>query len=185
MAYSPMTPKKAAAYLTVAILLAAWFASAVSVSRQARAPRQPSASASDEARLEALAADVQAQSSRLRERLAAAPRVQTPTRNPFMFRPRETPVPNRMVRAAIMDPQPAAELEFEPREPLLVLVGVAEEKTKEGLVRTAMISDEAEELHMAVQGQHLLGRYVVEAVSPDAVELKDITTGVIRRLALR
>jgi hypothetical protein len=185
MTYSPMTPKRTAAYLTVGILLAAWFASAVSVSRQARAPRQAPASTSDQARLEALAADVQAQSSRLRERLAAAPRVQTPTRNPFAFHRSETPPRNRTIRAATIDLQPAAELVFEPREPLLVLVGVAEENTSEGIVRTAMISDEAEELHMATKGQQVAARYIVEAISPDAVELKDITTGVIRRLALR
>jgi hypothetical protein len=180
-----MTPKKAAAYLTVAILLAAWFASAVGVSRQARAPRRAPPATSDEARLEALAADVQAQSSRLRERLAAAPRVQTPTRNPFTFGRRETPPGNRTVRAATVDLPAAAELEFEPREPLLLLIGVAEEKTAEGIVRTAMISDEAEELHMATKGERVAGRYIVEAVSPDAVDLKDINTGVVRRLALR
>lgn len=183
MTFSPMTPKKTAAYLAVAILLAAWFASAVGVSRQPRVVRAAPPPTSDEARLEALAADVQAQSSRLRQRLAAAPRLQAPTRNPFSFGASGTPVAARTIRAASLAPQ--AELDFAPREPLLVLIGVAEEKTADGLVRTAMLSDETEELHMATEGQQVAGRYVVVLVSPDAVELKDISSGVIRRLVLR
>lgn len=189
MYYKPlaMTPKKTAAYLTLAILSAAWFASAVGVPSQPRqAPTVPPVS-NDEARLETLARDVQAQGSRLRKRLASAPEVQAPVRNPFTFGLRDTPRPapaRGMAEAAsvidfVPEPEPA------PREPMLVLIGVAEDKTPEGLVRTAMISEDGEVLHMATTGDQVIGRYVVVTVSPDAVELKDLSTGLARRLVLR
>lgn len=188
MYYKPlaMTPGKAAAYFTLAILSAAWFASAVGVPSSPRqVPTAPPSS--DDARLDALARDVQAQGARLRKRLASAPEVQAPVRNPFTFglrdSPRSAPARGVATAAAVVDfvpePEPA------PREPLLVLIGVAEEKTPDGLVRTAMISQDGEVLHMATSGDPVIGRYVVVTVSPDAVELKDLSTGLTRRLVLR
>ena len=38
---------------------------------------------------------------------------------------------------------------------------------------------------MAMVGQRLLSRYDVVAIGPDAVELKDLETGLPRRLVLR
>lgn len=182
-----MTPKKAAAYLVGGILSAAWFASAVGVPSQPPPVRQARAASSDEARLDALARDVQAQSSRLRKRLAAAPGVQSPPRNPFSFGAGETP---RQELARGPDATPTAvdpypEPDLVPREPLLALIGVAEQKIPEGLVRTAMISEDGELLHMATAGQTVIGRYVVVTVAADAVELKDVSTGLTRRLVLR
>lgn len=179
-----MTPKKAAAYFVVATLSAAWFASAVGMPPQSRPPRRTAAPVPDEALLDSLARDVQAQSSRLRQRLATAPSVQFPARNPFSFG-RRAAVPREAapVRPAYVPPEAIAEPA--PREPLLALIGVAEENKADGVVRTAMISEEGEDLHMATAGQTIGGRYLVVAISADAVELKDVASGAIRRLALR
>jgi hypothetical protein len=65
------------------------------------------------------------------------------------------------------------------------LIGIAEDQGPSGLVRTAIIADEAENLLMATVGNTLLGRYRVEAIGADAVELKDVNTSAVRRLGLR
>lgn len=175
-----MTPTRAAAYTIVGTLLVAWFASAVGVTRQPRNVRRPPVP-TDAARLDALATDVQSQASRLRQRLASAPAPQTPIRNPFVFASREMPRARVIERPApvVMEPEPA------PVEPSLVLIGVAESASAAGSERTAMIADEAEQLHMVKVGQQLIGRYDVVAVGADAVELKDTVTGTTRRLLLK
>jgi hypothetical protein len=42
-----------------------------------------------------------------------------------------------------------------------------------------------DDLVMATEGQTIVGRYRVEKVGPDAVELVDLTTGATRRLFLK
>jgi hypothetical protein len=59
-------------------------------------------------------------------------------------------------------------------------MGMAED----GTTRTAIIGS-GEELLMATEGQTVAGRYRVAKVTPDAVELLDLTTGATRRLFLR
>jgi hypothetical protein len=177
-----MTPKKAAAYFVVALLGVGWVASAISVSRQSR-PSRRAQPPSEAVRLDSLATDVQAQASRLRQRLASAPSPQTPTRNPFVFASR-APAPERRplrVEAPLaVEPLP----EPEPPEPPLVLIGVAERRTDKGIIRTAMIAGEGDALHMVTEGEEAAG-YLVVAVSPDAVELKHPITGATRRLGLK
>jgi hypothetical protein len=68
---------------------------------------------------------------------------------------------------------------------VLELIGIAETKKENGLVRTAMITGGYGELMMVTAGQRILGRYDIEAVGPDAVELKDVETGARRRLIFR
>jgi hypothetical protein len=70
-------------------------------------------------------------------------------------------------------------------EPELTLIGVAEQPTAAGLVRTAMIAGPGDELLMVVEGQQIGGRYRVSAVGADAVELQDLATGATRRLVLK
>jgi hypothetical protein len=171
-----MSGRRAAAYLVGGILLAAWLASAAGVTMRPRAiplPRQ-----SPEAiELDSVAADVQSQASRLRQRLSSAPTVRASVRNPFAF------VEIAPVRPKA-DPKPAAPLPaFLPQmidEPNLVLLGVAQD----GSVRTAMIGL-GEELLMATEGQTVAGRYRVAKVGSDSVELTDLGTGATRRLSLR
>jgi hypothetical protein len=170
-----MSRTRAAAYLVSGILLAAWFASAAGVTMRPHAVPAPRRSA-DAIQLDTVASEVQSQASHLRERLAAAPTLQPPTRNPFAFA--EAPAPPEP------KPQPVATTpSFVQRliaEPDLVLLGVAEDAN----VRTAMIGS-GDELLMAAEGETVASRYRVGKVGPDAVELIDLVTGATRRLYLR
>ena len=172
-----MSGRRAAAYLVGGILLAAWLASAAGVTMRPRAvplPRQsPEAIA-----LDTVAADVQSQASRLRERLSSAPGVRAAVRNPFAFVERESARPR-----VVPKPEPAPVPAFIQQliaEPNLVLLGVAEQ----GSVRTAMIGL-GDELLMATEGQTVASRYRVAKVASDSVELTDLGTGATRRLFLK
>jgi hypothetical protein len=177
-----MTASRLAAWMLCAAVGGAWLASAAGVSRSARTfPATPRTT--DDVRLDALVSDVQAQAGRLRKRLASAPAPSDRARNPFTFverrtapRRERTPAPEKTVTV----PLPAELL-----EPSLTLIGVAETRTPEGPVRTAMITGGRDDLMMVTAGQRILGRYDVVAVSADAVELKDLETGGVRRLVLR
>jgi hypothetical protein len=72
-----------------------------------------------------------------------------------------------------------------PTEPVLSLIGMAEERRPQGLVRTAMIATEGQELILAAVGDVVVQRYKVTAISADVVELADSETGLVRRLALQ
>lgn len=65
------------------------------------------------------------------------------------------------------------------------MIGIAEDPGPKGLVRTAIITGDAETVFVLAVGETLLDRYKVEAIGADAVELKDIATNARRRLALR
>jgi hypothetical protein len=132
--------------------------------------------------LDALASEVQSQSVRLRQRLAVAPALQTPLRNPFEFAPRAAPA---RPAARRLEPLPVEAPPQQPAfEPDLALVGVAEEGSDAALVRTAMISA-GDELFVVTAGEPVAGRYRVVAVGADAVELRDVVTGATLRLALK
>lgn len=85
------------------------------------------------------------------------------------------------VDAPVVEPvsQPA------PADIPLALLGVAEQHTALGLVRTAMVGGLDGELYMAAEGQEVAGRYRVVSVGADVVELKNLVTGASRRLALK
>jgi hypothetical protein len=175
-----MTIRRAALYTGGGTLLVAWFSSAASMSlqwnpRPARTAKIDTVSPADD-----LAADMQAQTRRLRQRLASAPVPQPPLRNPFTF---ETVAPRpraETVRRVEMPPSVAI-----PAEPVLAMIGMAEDRRPQGVVRTAMIVTEGQDLIVAAVGDTLLQRYKVTAIGPDAVELADAVTGLVRRLALQ
>ena len=176
---SHMTPARAAAYLGCATVLGAWLASAAGIGEQSRYPSsepQPVQITGTET----LAEDVQAQAIRLRDHLATAPTPQRPSRNPFAFAPRQT-----NERAAAAPRVAAAPEPVVFPEPLLQLVGVAADQTPDGAVRTAIITTEGGEMLMVKAGDSIGARYKVESIGADAVELTDLTTRSIRRLALR
>lgn len=177
-----MAPARAAAYLGGTTLLAAWLASAAGVSRQHPGSR-PEPPPANVVQLDTLVSDVQSQAARLRTRLAAAPAPQAPLRNPFTFAAREAPAgrATRPPERSSVEPSSAPALP----DPVLELVGVAEQKTDAGVKRTAMVAAPGDQLFMVTEGQELAGRYRVSAVGADAVELSDLVTGVTRRLALR
>ncbi len=180
-----MTTTRAAAYLGGGALLVAWLAAAGGVPfQESDAPARDRAAVrtSGQEDLQALAGDVQAQAGRLRERLARAPVPQQNPRNPFAFGMREH-------RAALSAPaRPAAALPppmLDAPSPALALIGVAEEPSPEGLHRTAMIAGADDTFYMVMEGQAVADRYRVITIGTDAVELKDLLTGAVRRLALR
>jgi len=172
-----------AAWIIGAALCGAWLASAAGVTRQAQtfrpAPRPP-----EVVQLDALAADVQAQAGRLRDRLAQAPPLPATQRNPFRFA--TVPASSAPRLPAIEPPSRAFEdVPLEAREPALQLIGIAESRKADGVVRTAMITGGYGELMMVTAGQRILSRYDVVAVGADAVDLRDVETGASRRLILR
>jgi hypothetical protein len=71
------------------------------------------------------------------------------------------------------------------REPVIELIGIAENPGANGPVRTALITNEQEDLMMVTSGQRILSRYDVLVITAEAVDLKDIQTGATRRLILR
>ena len=175
-----MTAKRAAAYCGGGLILLAGFSFAGGVGRQT--PGAPEAPAAVETSgTTTLAAEVQAQTERLRSRLAQAPRPSEPVRNPFAFAPRESE--RRQMREAALPP--VVEAPILPAEPAIDLVGVAENKTDQGLERTAIVSALNGDLFLVKEGETLAGRYKVKAVGADAVELTDMLSGETRRLALR
>jgi hypothetical protein len=180
----PMTSMRAAAYVGGGALLVAWFAAAASSPVQDLAPpRDLSSRTTPTAGSSSLAAEVQAQATRLRERLAQAPAPQIHPRNPFSFAPvpsPRVPAPSPRVAALEATPAPAA-----PAVPALSLMGIAAEASPEGLHRTAIIGGADDALYMVVRGQTFADRYRVTAIGEDAVELRDLVTGGYRRLALR
>jgi hypothetical protein len=178
-----MTLRRATLYIGGGSLLVAWFSSAASVSLMRKPPRAFSEGQSVSAPTDGVAEAVQAQTRRLRQRLATAPLPQQPLRNPFAFRPAPSATPAPMRVRAVSEPASAEPLI--PEEPRLELVGIAEKRTPDGPVRTAMIATESSDLLMAGIGGNVLGRYTVAAIDGDGVTLTEIATGRTRRLVLQ
>jgi hypothetical protein len=174
-----MTLRRAVIYIGGASLLVAWFSSAASLTFQRHRP--PVAAAPEPQQTENLALHVQAQSKRLKERLAAAPLPQTPARNPFVFGRITVAEPPPRRAAAPAEPV-LAEM---PAEPALVLIGIAEQRVDGAVVRTAMITTAGDELIMVKVGDPVIQRYTVSAIGANLAELLDVTTGRLRRLTLQ
>ena len=177
-----MNASRLAAWIFGLGVCTAWLSSAAGVGRSRPAPRTIPASPIN-AELSTLAADVQTQASRLRDRLAQAPAPSSQERNPFSFVVRAASAPRVAVRP--VNPAPAIVPEPQVSEPLLTLIGVAEMAGPSGPVRTAMITGPGGDLLMVQAGQILLGRYEVAAIGADAVQLKDTGSGAVRTLVLR
>jgi type IV pilus biogenesis protein PilP len=177
-----MSASRLAAWIFGFAVCTAWLASAAGVGRYRPSPR-PAPRAAMDAGLTTLAADVQTQTARLRDRLAQAPAPSPAQRNPFSFaapaaapaRPPVTPVATA----------PPVMPDLSPGEPTLTLIGVAEMPGAGGPVRTAMITGPSGELLMVTAGQTLAGRYEVAGIAADAVQLKDTSSGALRTLVLR
>ncbi len=144
-------------------------------------PKQPAASdisprsapidrASDTLRLEV---------ERLHERLApnAEPSGQ---RDLFRFS-----TPRRSPDATVAPP--AADSESAPSPaatPPMRLIGIAEDVTPDGLVRTAVVSGPGD-VFLVKPGDTIADRYRVVAVSPDSIQLVDPATSIESTLTLR
>ena len=177
-----MTLRRATLYIGGGTLLVAWFSSAASMSSGRNARRAPQI-LDDSAPGQSLALSVQAQTRRLKERLATVPVPPAPTRNPFAFGPgpeRVAPAP----RIGTPAPEPISAAIEVPDLPLM-LVGLAEHRKDDVVLKSAVITSDGQDLIMAEVGTVLLGRYTVTSIENDAVEMKDSSSGRVRRIVLQ
>ena len=98
------------------------------------------------------------------------------------------PAPRAAPLALVSNPAPTVAAAALPTQPALKLIGVAEDITAGGLVRTAIISG-PDQLYVVKEGDRVTPRYRVARISPDVVELQDLNAALneagVRRLALK
>lgn len=181
-----MTITRAAAIVSSGALLVAWLAVAGSAPEQHAVPvgdRTPSTATSGPG---SLAAEVEQQAVRLRARLAEAPSPHAQPRNPFSFGQPHASRARALAPATIAaSASITSELPVVAPAPALTLLGIAEEPSFEGTHRTAVVGGAGDDLYIVMEGQLFADRYKVKAISVDAIELEDVQTGGLRRLALR
>ncbi|MGE3955946.1 MAG: hypothetical protein AB7H96_04445 [Vicinamibacterales bacterium] len=160
------------------LAIASWFASAsTSGVRPPAVPFPPPKPSPVDFSMVALQSEV----GRLHERLAptAAP---TRSRDLFRFQSR---IPER--RAPLARPAAPVDVVAEapaPPAPALALIGVAEDATADGVIRTAIVSGLGD-VFLVKAGETIRDRYRIGAVSADAVQVVDTVTGSDSTLALR
>jgi len=121
--------------------------------------------------------------ARLRERLHPVVEPQHPARNLFQFSSRAAAPSSRVDRAAAAisevpaQPAPAA-------PPPLTLVGIAEDPSPDGPIRTAIISGPGQ-LFFVKEGDSIAGRFRVQRLSGEVAELTDLADSTTHRLALK
>jgi len=175
-----MNLKRTATIVVVGGALAAWLANAVTSGMRDTAlhPVAPYAPASIDARGEALAAEI----ARLHDRLRPTIAPRDPSRNPFQFtaaRQRPAPAPTKPALSEALPVAPAA-----PVAPPFKLIGVAEDATPAGPVRTAIVSAPGQ-LFLVKEGQNVTLRYRVVKIAADVIELEDLGDHTTLRLALK
>lgn len=161
-----------------ALALASWMASAsTSGVRPPVAPLPPVKPGAVDRSMAALQSEI----GRLHERLGptAAP---SKSRDLFRF---TTRAPRRPVAAVAVPPAVAdAIVPPQPVKPSLTLIGVAEDVTPDGVVRTAIVSGLGD-VFLVKAGDTIRLQYRVEQVSGDAVQVVDTATAATLTLALR
>lgn len=128
-------------------------------------------------------ASLQTEIGRLHERLGPTA---APTRSRDLFR-FTTRAPRRPIVAPDADAAIAAASTVVPQTPVrpsLTLIGVAEDVTPDGVVRTAIVSGLGDVFLVKV-GDTIRLQYRIEQVSGDAVQIVDTTTATTTTLALR
>ena len=171
--------RRAAVYVGGGALLVAWLAAANTTRRS----DPPVPAVTEHARAEETdLALLQNEGTTLRERLAQAPSPSDTSRNPFSFAaaPALPPPSSRRIAAASVDAAPIA-----PPPLPLTLMGIAEQPSASGTQRTAILGGSGDEIFLVTVGQTIAARYSVTAIDVDAIEMKDLSTGGFRRLALR
>lgn len=166
---SVATTKRTIAFVVVLGSLAAWFAAA-STSGVRRPQPIVSAPSPIDLRGAALAAEIERLHDRLRP--TAAPQH---NRNLFQFAAR---APETRVLPPPAPVQPAAAAA--PVEPPFKLIGIAEDSG----VRTAILSSPSQ-LLLVKEGDLVVSKFRVAAISADAIELTDASDGTVLRLALK
>jgi hypothetical protein len=172
-----MNLKRTATIAAVGGALAAWLAAAATSG--VRETMQPSIELRRP--IDTRSAELAAEIARLHERLrpTAAPR--QPGRNLFLFKaPKPKPAPVNASHAA----PTAANATSVAAPPPFKLSGIAEDPGNDGPVRTAIITAPGQ-LFLVKEGEMVTPRYRVERISADVVELRDVSTDLPLRLAMR
>ena len=159
-----MTARRAAIFVIVLGALAAWMAAAATSGVRDIRPVAPFSPPAIDASGAALGAEI----ARLRDRLrpTASPRL---GRDLFQFaaaRPRLEPPAAAVVPPAVASPAP-------PAPPALTLIGVAQDASESGTVRTAIISTPGQ-LFLVKEGDEVTSagsRYRVTKISDGAADL--------------
>jgi hypothetical protein len=172
-----MHVKRTATIVLAGGALAAWFAGAATSNRALPDPIVPRPHAIDRR-----GADLASEIAKLHERLRPTTAPRPAARNVFRFQVAPPPVVPAIpvARPALVEVPAAVNI----AEPPLRLAGVAEDAGPEGPVRVAIVSGN-DQLFMAKVGELVTPRYRVTAISAEAVELLDLETNALRRLALK
>jgi len=173
-----MNVKRTAMIGVAAVAVAVWISAATTSSVRTVVPVVPAkASVVDKSGAE-LAVEVK----RLHERLRPS---DTPVHSRDLFRYAAKGSASAAVVTATPPPAPAVPGQaLAPLVSPLKLEGLAEDKGDEGPVRTAIISGFGD-IFLVKVGDSVTSRYRVAKISPDAVELTDLTNNTPLRLALR
>ena len=172
-----MTVRRVLSFGVSTLALASWFSAAstpdVPPPVAHVTPRAPSA-------IDRSSALLQAEIARLHDRLVPGA---TPSRSRDLFRfnqpkPRRASVPT----TAVDETEPPAPVP--PALPALQLIGVAEDASPDGVVRTAILSGFGD-VFLVKAGDTVSGRYRVDQVSADAVQITSLSTSTASTLALR
>jgi hypothetical protein len=176
-----MQVRRSAAIVGGVALLGAWFASATGLipGEPDPAPLQMHPSATSGGAT--LDQEVRAQAARLKDRLQRAPTPQPAGRNPFRFEVRRPPIDRvSPPRPAVVEAPPPPVVTALP----IKLEGLAEREIGGARKRIAILSIFTE-VFLVAEGETLNGRHRVKAIGTDVVELEEIATGAITRLAIR
>lgn len=177
-----MTIRRVFSFAVSTLALASWFSAASTpdvpspVTRVA--PRGPSP-------LDRSSALLQSEIDRLHDRLSPAARP-SHSRDLFRFnapRPRRSTQAAAAASAANVAPVTAA-APVQEQPPALQLIGVAEDAAPDGVVRTAILSGLGD-VFLVKAGDVISGRFRVDQIAADAVQLTTISTSSVTTLALR
>jgi len=177
------------AWLVAAALLSSWAVSAAADQKPAARAAAPVERPHD---LPAVSVEVEAEIARLTARTQAAPAGAPPGRNLFEFGVRSSKFGVRSSEFAVRRtaaPKPAradvVSLDLgTPNAELETLPALSAVADTGGGTLTAVISFH-DELHFVKKGDVIAGRYRVDGVSLDGVDVSDLTLGTILRLSLQ
>ncbi len=159
------------------IAVASWFSAASTPDLRTPSPIERASSTRD---LDRSAATMQSEVARLHDRIAPTA---TPShaRDLFRFAGR---APRPMTGAAQQPVVQEVESPIEtPPRPTLQLIGIAEDESADGTVRTAIVAGLGD-LYLVKPGDVVAGQYRVERVTADAVQLTDTSTSASTTLTL-
>ena len=136
----------------------------------------------------ASAADLAIETARLRTAMAAMPARLQARRDLFRYEGRRRPshdvaFAEEQAAGAARVP-PSVETPAASTRPEITLLGIAEDPTPGGVVRTAILST-SEQLHMVREGEQVALRFLVHRITTGGVELRDLADDTLVSLQWR